>query len=726
MAGVGEKQSEFRTILRNRWGRTKIILSAIALTLCSPASLSWAGGGPENVVVVVNPRSWASMTVANHFIRLRSIPSGNVIYIDWAELPISTSIDKFRDTILRPILEQIEERGLAGQIDYIVYSSDFPYAIRLAGDFEGTAPQYSVGSITGLTYLLPFTLSGDTRYTDSRTNWYAPTFTPRRVASSSRGFRTEYDWLPNGDQGSGAEGLHYYLSTMLAYTSGRGNSVGEAIDYLSRSALADGTRPEGTVFFMRNSDVRSTTREPAFAPVAQELRERGIEAEIVGGVLPTDQEQVLGAVVGKANYRWAASHSTMVPGAICENLTSYGGILREGASQTPLTEFLRYGAAGSSGTVVEPFAIQAKFPHPSLHIHYTQGCSLAESFYQSVTGPYQLLVVGDPLCRPFARIPSVTVDGLSREEQIVGNLEIRPRSPSEGTLPIEQFDIFVDGKKTDRDKDDPTFILDTTALPDGYHELRVVAIDASAVETQGRRILPFWVNNRDRSIEVLPATTTPRLDQRLRLTGNSPGSSAILFFHNRRLVGRIDGEQGETTIPLHRLGMGPVEIVAVGLDSSDPKNHLFAKPLQLDIQPPAMFEAVAPPAGQTAGLLLSKTGQRGEVIEQTTSRNWLSTAGVTAEDSIRIDGHFEVSREDVYQLNILFAGQIRVLLDGVLLHAVQEAALESVYLPVSLRRGWHHLEIEGKTTAPNRCFLGFGGPGVRSIGAPNFSCVPPR
>jgi len=72
-----------------------------------------------------------------------------------------------------------------------------------------------------------------------------------------------------------------------------------------------------------------------------------------------------------------------LPGAIAESLTSYGGHFDHGG-QTKLTEFLRHGAAGSSGAVQEPWSIQAKFPVPLLHAYYADGCSLAEAFYQSI------------------------------------------------------------------------------------------------------------------------------------------------------------------------------------------------------------------------------------------------------------------------------------------------------------------------------------------------------
>ena len=53
--------------------------------------------------------------------------------------------------------------------------------------------------------------------------------------------------------------------------------------------------------------------------------------------------------------------------------------------------------------------LQQKFPLPFIHDHYAQGCSLAEAFYQSVWGPYQLLILGDPLTRPFAHFSTVSL-----------------------------------------------------------------------------------------------------------------------------------------------------------------------------------------------------------------------------------------------------------------------------------------------------------------------------
>ena len=152
-------------------------------------------------------------------------------------------------------------------------------------------------------------------------------------------------------------------------------------------------------------------------------------AEIVEGTLPEGKNDVQGAMLGVADFNWKASHSTILPGAICEHFTSFGGDMHASAGQTPLSELLRYGAAAASGTVTEPYAIPHKFPSPMMQVHYARGCTVAESFYQSVLCPYQLLIVGDPLCRPWANIPEITVAGVTAGETVHGEIKVKPHGP---------------------------------------------------------------------------------------------------------------------------------------------------------------------------------------------------------------------------------------------------------------------------------------------------------
>src|SRR5438445_12565114 len=98
------------------------------------ASRSQAGGGPENLFLVVNAHSQNSLTVANQYIQLRHIPPGNVCYLDWDGSLDATDIETFRQKILIPAIEAISARALSNQIDYLVYSCDFPTRIDFAAD----------------------------------------------------------------------------------------------------------------------------------------------------------------------------------------------------------------------------------------------------------------------------------------------------------------------------------------------------------------------------------------------------------------------------------------------------------------------------------------------------------------------------------------------------------------------------------------------------------------
>ena len=285
------------------------------------------------------------------------------------------------------------------------------------------------------------------------------------------------------------KGRRYLLSTVLAVTRGRGMTVEEAIANLRRSAKADATHPKGTFYFPVNGNVRSTCRDGDFAAAALKLRKLGHKAEVFSGVLPQKKDDVAGGVIGTASFDWKKSESTILPGAICEHLTSFGGIMRAGAGQTPLIEFLRNGAAGASGTVTEPFAIPHKFPSPFLHVHYARGCSLAEAFYQSVFGPYQLLIVGDPLCQPWATFPEVTLTGIEAAQKLSGLVEFLATSNPEA----KRFEMFIDGRLAQTVKPGQPIRLDTSSLSPESHEVRVVAVEASAIETRSRKIITVAV-----------------------------------------------------------------------------------------------------------------------------------------------------------------------------------------------------------------------------------------
>ncbi len=544
------------------------IVAGFSLLLATATAL--AGGGPENVLLLVNSTSDASKTIANHYVSLRQIPASNVLYLAWKGNFGTITAEEFRDGILVPTLMAMDSRHLTPQIDYVVYSSDFPWRIDMHQMFakQTLPPELDPSaSLNGATYLAPLILAQSPAVVYPDINWYVPSPNKLNIEKCqslanvpSRGFRSRYLWDRNGKRTDGVpESQRYLLSTMLGITRGRGNTIDEVLYYLRRSAAADGTRPRGTIYFMWNKDVRSFARDKCFPAVAAQINAAGGHAVVQQGRIPTGAKDVAGLMVGTSDFSLTKEGVQILPGAICEHLTSEGGIIAPDATQTPLSEFLRHGAAGASGTVVEPRALQAKFPLASIQLHYVRGCSLAEAFYQSVSAPYQLLIVGDPLCQPWAASPKITVAGIKPNEKVKGPLSLTPSGPSS----IGTYELFVDGLLFLRTTPGKPLPLDTTQLVDGYHEVRIVGSRSDPIETQGRCIVPILVNNHDAAVEFKVSPPFPvGVSGKLKISVRHLGATAITIRQNSRDLASVKGESGELEIPATTLGRGPTTLQA--------------------------------------------------------------------------------------------------------------------------------------------------------------------
>jgi hypothetical protein len=110
--------------------RLRLLLPLLALPFFGTALM--ASGGPENTIVVVNANSDSSKLIANHYIQLRKIPSVNVIYLNDIPNVVRIPLADFKSKILLPLINQIRIRKINRQIDYIVYSSDFPTQVDIA------------------------------------------------------------------------------------------------------------------------------------------------------------------------------------------------------------------------------------------------------------------------------------------------------------------------------------------------------------------------------------------------------------------------------------------------------------------------------------------------------------------------------------------------------------------------------------------------------------------
>jgi tetratricopeptide (TPR) repeat protein len=561
----------------------------------------------------------------------------------------------------------------------------------------------------------------------------------------SLGFRSDRGWNAQGERTESDTGVRYLLSVMLAVTSGRGNSVPEALDALRAAARADGARPKGVFYFIRNENIRSTVRDWLFPSAVEKLRTMGLSAELEEGIVPMNKPDVMGAVIGAAEYDWKSSGSRILPGAICEDFTSAGGILTAGAGQTPLTSLIACGAAASSGTVTEPIAIEEKFPSPFIHVHYARGCTLAEAFYQSVATPYQLLIVGDPLCAPWRDPPNVVIEGLAAGQTVNGAFSVKASALPLSAVPVEKFELYMDGRRLGQLSPGQSGEGDAKRMLEGYHELRVVAVTGGPIEERTTTILPFTVDKSGRRLAISgPEKSDAPWDRPLRLHTELAGAAEIQFFHNLRPIGVVHGDKGAVEIDPQFLGQGLCRIWCMAVDA-ERKPIAVSAFIELRVVPPAPAPAIEPPEEglSEAGLLLTAEGGAPVVVADAGRKNWLSVAGVKEGRSFTLEGFFDAPEETVYQFQVRGNVGPIVEVDGRTIQspkpnlrpanektepaAAVEPAGDAVwtFLPVSLAKGLHRLRVTGVAVKGSTLDIRFGGRGTQSIGADFKHAKPP-
>ena len=358
----------------------------------------------------------------------------------------------------------------------------------------------------------------------------------------TRSFSGQSYWAKNGwPNGNEKQGQRYTLSTVLAVTGENQSSVEDSIARLEASVKADGSSPAGLVYFADHKDPRSRTRKHQFKFAAAELKSLGREASIGSDVYPKNRGRVIGVTLGSPILDWEKSGSRFLPGAIGDNFTSYGGWWQK-TGQTQLTEFLDAGAAGASGTVYEPYTITAKLPSARWHVHYARGCTLAESYYQSVSGPFQTLIVGDPMCCPFGDFPKFSVEGLKPDAIIKDDFELEIRAADDGPA-IRSYGMFYDGVFLTTIKHPDRFKVAIDDMKDGRHEIRIVGVADTPTANRSTRILEFVVGRTEQKVDGFSDSKSTRLLDSIHLKSADKEEKEIELYQNSRILASTSSDQ---------------------------------------------------------------------------------------------------------------------------------------------------------------------------------------
>jgi len=235
-----------------------------------------------------------------------------------------------------------------------------------------------------------------------------------------------------------------------------------------------------------------------------------------------------------------------------------------------------------------------------------------------------------------------------------------------------------------------------------------VGTASSPIETQGRRLIPFTINNRnEQTIATADSAGPIPWDGVLRIQANAPDADKIILLQNTRVVGEIDGPAGEVFIRPHQLGMGPTTLFAVGTVAGSPLRTSRSQPLRLEVlEPDALPKITAPNASQLdRGMRLVRNGGTPVTLQSTAATNFL---GIQPGQSFELDGVFQVATTDLYQFQMALDGSIELIVDQSPQFSNESDQHQYHYVPVFLEAGWHRLRVRGRLPRATDLWLRFG------------------
>ena len=382
-----------------------------------------AGGGPQNLLIVVNDNSRRSLELGRYYAEMRGVPEQNICHIRVATNESADTVTYSND-VRAPVIAYLGSAGISNQIDVIAFSMDIPYRVFLnpAGDLRWS-------SLTASTFYgfksspSPFVFGCELA-----------------VGSEQSYFESERTFTHAG----GVSSNRYYLSAMITSTN-----LDAARRLVDRAVMADSTMPTSQVFLLHSTDVARNGQwvdfegadfASRFLAIPQQRRMEDADTLL-------NRTNVIGASIGVKSVG-TVNQNIVLPGAFGSHLTSFGGYLYGGApepAQMSVLAWIHAGFAGSYGTVVEPCSFPEKFANPRVHFWYARGFSLGESLWMSVKNPYQGVFVGDPLCAPYAAPPEATVEGLAENAVVTGTLTITGRA-THASANVSRLDLYLDGR----------------------------------------------------------------------------------------------------------------------------------------------------------------------------------------------------------------------------------------------------------------------------------------
>ena len=418
---------------------TKAGRGALVLALVVPAAAS-AVPGPDSVAVVANGNDPEGVALAHLYVQVRQIPARQLCLLD---LPADDTIDlaTYRARLEEPLFACLAAGGVADRIEAVVLTRGVPLRVTIPA--PGGPQRASLAATLGAARSVTATAA------EHRLVGRAPGGPGSCGASPclAAAWRNPYTQGPfSADWSAEMQGI---LHRPLLVTMLHGRSYLDAARLVASATTAEAAGgAQGQFLLMNGADPARGALDLYYAEVLDGLRSRGFtDVDRVPFARDLGGRNLAAFFVGTAGLGDTIEGNTFLPGAVVDNLTSFGAVPAnfrgpEEESQVSIARWVAKGVAGVHGTTDEP--LNNCFPNRRLLLAYVDGFTLAEAYLRHMPFVYwRNLVLGDAMAAPYAARPEVTIEGLEAGAEVVGSAPVVIRARALGD--VEGIDVYVDG-----------------------------------------------------------------------------------------------------------------------------------------------------------------------------------------------------------------------------------------------------------------------------------------
>lgn len=401
------------------------------------SSTASAVPGPDSVAVIANQNVPESVALARAYVEARQVPENQLCLLD-VEDTVDLTLEAFRTDVRDPLMDCLANAGVLTRIEAVLIVRGIPLRV--------TVPTPAGNRRVSLAAALGVWTSEDGNPILGAPPGNGVPYAAR-WRNPYRSLAFEPGWSANVD---GVE-WRLMLVTML-----HGDSYEEARLLLDSAVDAEamgGAR--GQFLFMNGADSARGVRDADYPRVIAGLEARGFtDVERVGFDANLTGRTLASFFVGTANLGDTIEGNTFLPGALVDNLTSFGAVPPNfdpdaDDQQVSIARWVRRGVGGVHGTTDEP--LNNCFPSRQLLLEYVDGSTLAEAFHRRMPFVYwRNLVLGDPMLAPYAIRPEVSVEGVADGDTIPEGSSITVQATDSEGIGVDSVAVYLDGVEVDR------------------------------------------------------------------------------------------------------------------------------------------------------------------------------------------------------------------------------------------------------------------------------------